>query len=142
MVGTMPLHPLLQLLADQGKVAQVVRNLLSNALKFTERNGTVRVKVSAEDDATATATATGFDAEGMLPRNKTWRSFFHRSSSGLFSRSSKTHSALTLMVAKCLVIEVVDSGLGISSVTCTRCYGTVSSGHNVCCIVHSLRRGS
>ena len=37
--------------ADQHKLAQVVRNLVSNGLKFTPRGGTVNVSVRCESDA-------------------------------------------------------------------------------------------
>ena len=133
MVGDMPLHPLLHLLADQGKIAQVVRNLLSNALKFTNRNGTVRVKVFVEEDSATGAGSDEVDAAAMPPlRNKNWKTFFRSFSSRLFWRSSKTYSEMTLlMAAKCLVIEVVDSGIGISSVIIT--YTRTSLP--VCCII-------
>ncbi len=39
----------LQIVSDEGKVNQILRNLISNALKFTER-GEVRVRVSCEKD--------------------------------------------------------------------------------------------
>ncbi|RYZ07560.1 MAG: response regulator [Myxococcales bacterium] len=57
--------PGLQMVSDDGKIAQVLRNLVSNALKFTEQ-GTVRVSVEpSEGDAVSfrvTDTGVGIDA--------------------------------------------------------------------------------
>jgi signal transduction histidine kinase/ActR/RegA family two-component response regulator len=41
--------PALEILSDEGKVSQILRNFLSNALKFTER-GEVRLKAHAHSD--------------------------------------------------------------------------------------------
>jgi signal transduction histidine kinase len=60
--------PLPALHTDQGKVAQILRNLISNALKFTEA-GSVRVtaKLAADTDMVVFAVAdTGF---GIAPEN-------------------------------------------------------------------------
>jgi signal transduction histidine kinase/CheY-like chemotaxis protein len=42
-------HEEIELLSDEGKVAQILRNLISNALKFTER-GAVRVSADSSPD--------------------------------------------------------------------------------------------
>lgn len=49
-VTTALLPEALMVLADHGRVRQVVVNLLSNAIKFTPSSGTVVVKVSKKDD--------------------------------------------------------------------------------------------
>jgi signal transduction histidine kinase len=88
----------------------VVRNLLSNALKFTSRNGTIRVTLSVQEDLTTTGSA----AEEMEPSSSSnkWVRFFNR----FLLRSPKTYSEAFPFDAKTLIIEVVDSGVGISLV--------------------------
>jgi len=50
----MPLYPHLTLDADPNKFAQVIRNLLSNALKFTNHSGTIKVTASVSTTAEST----------------------------------------------------------------------------------------
>ena len=114
LVSSIPPQPVLHLFADQGKVAQVVRNLLSNALKFTNRNGTVHVALSVEEEAHVP------DVEKALPTGK-WTRFLKSLSTparSSFLRSPKTYCE-SFLVSKYLVIDVVDSGVGISLVKLT-----------------------
>jgi len=46
--SVLPNNPLLYLDADPNKFAQVLRNLVSNALKFSTTNGTVKVCASVQ----------------------------------------------------------------------------------------------
>ncbi len=54
---------------DQGKVAQVLRNLLSNALKFTTR-GEVRVAAALEPDGTRVAFSVADTGIGIAPEDQ------------------------------------------------------------------------
>ena len=120
-MSSIPPQPVLHLFADQGKVAQVVRNLLSNALKFTNRNGTIRINLYVEEDHAAAAAAGSVAAGGVADASNkqassgAWASYFFFFS-GFLLRSPKTYSESFPVQAKTLIIEVVDSGVGISLV--------------------------
>ena len=90
----------------------MVRNLLSNALKFTSRNGTIKVNLSIQEELT-TDTAAEEEEEASSSSSTKWIRFFNR----FFLRSPKTYSEAFPFDAKTLVMEVVDSGVGISLVT-------------------------
>ena len=116
-MSSIPPQPVLHLFADQGKVAQVVRNLLSNALKFTNRNGTIRINLFVEEDhAAAAAAAGGGGASNKQASSGAWASYFFFFFGGFLLRSPKTYSESFPVQAKTLIIEVVDSGVGISLV--------------------------
>ncbi len=55
--------------SDEGKVAQVLRNLISNALKFTER-GEVRVRSEAIEDGRAVALSVADTGIGIEPADQ------------------------------------------------------------------------
>lgn len=57
-----------ELHTDQGKVAQILRNLLSNALKFTER-GQVRLTATSAEGGNAVAFAVSDTGIGIAPEN-------------------------------------------------------------------------
>ena len=112
-----PASPLLRLHADQGKMAQVIRNLVSNAVKFTRPGGSVSVTLAVDNPAWCAP-----DLEMALPSEERSRWFpGGRSSSscgggGTYAlRSPKTYSE-SFLVPQCLVITVEDSGIGISAV--------------------------
>jgi signal transduction histidine kinase len=56
------------LLTDEGKVSQILRNLISNALKFTE-GGEVRVSAALTSDATAVRFAVADRGIGIAPEH-------------------------------------------------------------------------
>ena len=108
-------HPVLHLFADQGKIAQVVRNLLSNALKFTSRDGAVSVTLSVVEEVHTP------DVEKGLPSGK-WTRFLNMLSppgrGSFLIRSPKTYSQ-AFLGSKYLLIDVKDTGVGISLVKMT-----------------------
>jgi CheY-like chemotaxis protein len=57
-----------ELHTDQGKVSQILRNLISNALKFTE-HGSVRVAATAADDGRTLVFSVTDTGVGIAPEN-------------------------------------------------------------------------
>jgi signal transduction histidine kinase len=57
------------LVSDEGKVAQILRNLLSNALKFTER-GEVRLRAGLDADGTGVVIAVSDTGIGIAPEDQ------------------------------------------------------------------------
>jgi signal transduction histidine kinase len=62
-------HGVPTLYGDEGKVAQILRNLLSNALKFTER-GEVRLRAGLTGDGTRVAIAVSDTGIGIAPADQ------------------------------------------------------------------------
>ncbi len=63
--GLPPLH------TDEGKVAQILRNIISNALKFTER-GEVRISAALTPDRKAVIFSVADTGIGILPEDQEW----------------------------------------------------------------------
>lgn len=89
----------IRLKGDPQKLALVIRNILSNALKFTDRGGVVTLSISLEEDDEEENGYANGDIEVGL-------------SSRYFRRSSGVVAALPRQ----LVISVSDTGIGISKV--------------------------
>ena len=119
-----PIHPSETVFIDKFKMDQVIRNLISNALKFTPRGGTVSVTVAYQPN-------TKVEEKKELSKSFTVVDQFDRmkrTTSSLFTNSSSTRihsgeaevefggniiSDETVSYGK-LVISVYDSGAGIS----------------------------
>eukprot|EP01041_Mallomonas_annulata_P007889 gene7889-16148_t len=89
----------LMISADEHKLSQVLRNLMSNALKFTQTNGIVTVRISHEICVD----------EGMLTGSSGF-SGISTSSAGRFEESLRGLKAY-------VKVEVIDTGAGISLVS-------------------------
>ena len=63
-------NPVPPLFTDEGKLSQILRNLLSNALKFTER-GEVRLSASASDDGAMVVFSVSDTGIGIAPDDQT-----------------------------------------------------------------------
>ena len=103
----------LELIADPHKVAQVIRNLVSNALKFTSSGGLVTVTMSVEENDCLESKDTTAIETGAIARNWTvLQRYLPCFREEAFNRiySFRDNSKYTL------VLSVKDSGAGISEV--------------------------
>jgi hypothetical protein len=100
--SVLPDNPLLYLEADSNKIAQVIRNLVSNALKFTRSDGTVKVCASVQRTSKRLAVD---DSSSMMSK-------VLRSASVYPTKSSYDKNTEVVR----LVLTVTDSGAGISKV--------------------------
>ena len=99
------------LFADKSKISQVIRNLLSNGLKFTKSNGHVEVAVRVVQKP---QNITHVVKDLRIPRTR-WR--FPRKAAAVedsFSDGASPDSSV--LTRPYLLIEVTDSGAGISEV--------------------------
>jgi two-component system sensor histidine kinase ChvG len=104
-----------QVRGDPARLAQVLRNLIDNALSFSPAGGTVRV--TARRDASAVVLQVADDGPGVPPENRgdVFKRFYSERPEGEdFGR----HSGLGLSIASAIVdahggsIRVVDAGAG------------------------------
>ena len=88
-----------QLTADYDRLNQVLSNLISNALRYTPRGGTITIRAEAIQNGTRITlhdTGSGIPAEDLpFIFDRFWR--------GDKSRSERTHSGLGLAIAKQLI---------------------------------------
>jgi signal transduction histidine kinase len=90
----------LVVIADRVKVGQVVRNLLSNALKFSKEGSAVTVRVWWEENGLPSASLPG--------------GFAHKKDKSGATVAPEAGQPFTLARAGSLVVTVTDSGAGIS----------------------------
>ena len=94
------------LYADKNKLKQIMRNLISNGLKFSPSGGTVDILVDTIDDDTSKKIRRGNNASHQI-NNVTSNLLFKGSSNDSISSAKY----------KWLRVRVVDSGAGISEVS-------------------------
>ena len=124
----LPLQPQDSIYADKFKMDQVIRNLISNALKFTPSGGAVTLKatfVLDQSDATFWGSEESIievrplDRIGAIRSSKTWdcRRFLHsrqRGSVADFTRLKGNRITPQEILFGNLVVVVTDTGAGIS----------------------------
>lgn len=87
-------------LGDPGRLAQVLRNLIDNALSFSPPGGTVRVAVAAHDDAVALSVADQGPGVPAENRGDVFKRFYsQRPEAEDFGR----HSGLGLSIAAAII---------------------------------------
>ena len=95
-----------RLYADKNKLKQIMRNIISNGLKFSSSGGTVDILVDIIDDDTSKKIRRGNNASHQI-NNVTSNLLFKGSSNDSISSAKY----------KWLRVRVVDSGAGISEVS-------------------------
>jgi signal transduction histidine kinase/CheY-like chemotaxis protein len=111
--------PLLWMDADPARLQQIISNLLTNALKFTAPNGTVRVAVIS--DGTSARIAVSDNGIGMAPELVPFVFERFRQGDGSTTQVSHTGLGLGLAIVKHLVdlhggqIEATSAGIGKGS---------------------------
>lgn len=130
---TLPTSSVVRMLADPYKISQVIRNLLSNALKFTGSNGSVLVVLSLENN---NCSSSGSDDGGARLSNSMMDEKLPDiiemgAAAAAASSLKRAGGCLSKLLLVCrtisrdaevyaestsLVISVTDSGAGISKV--------------------------
>ena len=103
----------LALIADPHKLAQVIRNLVSNALKFTSSGGLVTVTMSVEEsNMVVDYDGVEIGTDKFIGREVFWSQFFPFFRKEIFQQKYSVPEN----VKHFLVLSVTDSGAGISEV--------------------------
>lgn len=85
---------------DANKIGQVIRNIMSNALKFTPENGCISIGVCTVHHGQVQSISETAPGIAMLHVNM----------------NSSTHSAAIFPLRECIKISVSDTGPGLSEV--------------------------
>ena len=93
----------LRLNGDPQKLAQVIRNLLSNALKFTNRGGSILLTISID--------------EGMGGQTSLEEDTLSDIESGRHHYLRRRSSYIVTDVQRRLILSIQDSGIGIDKVS-------------------------
>ena len=129
---SVPSSSAIRMYADPYKLSQVIRNLLSNALKFTASNGSVLVALSLENSSSRSSVGGGGahtmmdeEAPDMEMGSGSAASSSSKAASSslspslsklLWLRRSVRREAEVYADSSFLVVSVKDSGAGISKV--------------------------
>lgn len=111
--GNMKLGELPQVYADKDRIKQVIYNLLGNAVKFTEKDGTIDINIEKQKDhlkVFVKDTGTGMDPEAQ-------RLLFHKfqqAGNSLYTRNTERGTGLGLYICR-LMLEQMNGSIKLES---------------------------
>lgn len=112
-----PNHPNLSVFIDKHKIGQVIRNLITNSVKFTPEGRSISVNIRLENTA-ADLVETGNHRTG---ENGTLPSFL--SSNRVDEQAMYTNNKFDHSFAGHVTIEVADTGVGIAAENWSKVFG-------------------
>jgi signal transduction histidine kinase len=117
------LLPTDSIFADKFKMDQVIRNLMSNALKFTPRGGVVTIKASFVHDRSKFENE--FSKRSVKNRSISLRNLIRHPSSVASYPNSPVPSPIPIPVSGKLVVVITDTGAGISKENQARLFNEI-----------------
>lgn len=120
-----PVYPNDTVNVDKSKISQVIRNFISNAVKFTPRGGDIHIKLKFKYNNDFDMISNALDKTN-IPTNLTPSSYFQKMKvHAEFSENPETRNNTDSrkdLVAGYLIVEVTDNGAGISQVDQNRLF--------------------